>query len=566
MCDLTTAVNLALNRPAQQSSTLSSYTADLAVNGGTGDFTHTISSDDDKWWMVNLQAKYSVGRIILYNRNGLPYYYRSAKQSLLISIHPSPEDPSLSSNQWTRIDYRDAAFNATYMYIKETDQPLEVQHLAVYSQLKGSPLSLAEVEVYAAVNLALNRPAQQSSTLNSYTADLAVNGGAGDFTHTLSSDEDKWWIVNLQTKYSVGRIILYNRNEAQYYNRSAKQSLLISTHPSPEDPSLSSNQWTRIDYRDASFNATYIKKIDQPLEVQHLAVYSQLKGSPLSLAEVEVYEPRGRGGRSKASLDLEQLKPRAGYTKTELVEELKVRPSLFFKHCTEKHFLISADKTNKKRRTGIVRTALHLSAKIMEKVKQTMQQKGRCSAEYNYAMNKMTGQSSNAGNAGRAVDGDLSSLSTTETEAGPWWRVDLGQMIVFKEVVVYVKNGNCGSQLCANRLHDVYFLTNKRPTSDAPNGGGTNGWSICSSSLSALGNEYTRRCDSDTINPLARYFSIYSSANTRIELREVEVYGHELPQLNNDLDIIAETVTSSSITLLFLQWNQTMTGGWPPTK
>ncbi|XP_067942992.1 receptor-type tyrosine-protein phosphatase T-like [Watersipora subatra] len=257
--------------------------------------------------------------------------------------------------------------------------------------------------------------------------------------------------------------------------RSADQYLLISTNQSPGDPSLSSIQWTQIDYRAAAFTATYNKKFDTPLELQHLAVYSQLKNSSLTLAEVEVYE-------------------------------------------------------------------------------------------YNYAMSKVTDQSSNVNNAGRAFDGDLNSRSGTMKKAGPWWRVDLGQNIIFKEVLVYVRNGTCSGEQCDNLLREVYFLTNKRHPSGAPSTEGANGWSICSNSRFALGAKYTIICDTGIINPLTRLFSIYSSATTRIELREAEVYGHELPQLNSDIDTKIDNLTSSSFTVSILQWNQTMPGGLPPTN
>ena len=64
--------NLALNKPATQSTNYSNdYLADKAVNGITGDKTdcsHTAGGDKSKWWKVDLQAKYSIGRILLYNR------------------------------------------------------------------------------------------------------------------------------------------------------------------------------------------------------------------------------------------------------------------------------------------------------------------------------------------------------------------------------------------------------------------------------------------------------------------------------------------------------------------
>ncbi len=62
--------NVALGRPTSQSSTLSTYASDLAVNGNTGDFTHTQAGlNTPSTWEVNLTNLYAIERIILYNRS-----------------------------------------------------------------------------------------------------------------------------------------------------------------------------------------------------------------------------------------------------------------------------------------------------------------------------------------------------------------------------------------------------------------------------------------------------------------------------------------------------------------
>ena len=75
-------MNVALNKPASQSSTYSaSYPASKAVNGitdGSSDFSHTNASNRVKWWKVDLQAKYTIGRIKLYNRPNFRKYIRPA--------------------------------------------------------------------------------------------------------------------------------------------------------------------------------------------------------------------------------------------------------------------------------------------------------------------------------------------------------------------------------------------------------------------------------------------------------------------------------------------------------
>ena len=68
-------VNLARDKPAEQSSTLGpAYSASRAVNGvtqGSLEFSHTNSEDVIKWWKVDLKNKYTIGEIKLYNREVL---------------------------------------------------------------------------------------------------------------------------------------------------------------------------------------------------------------------------------------------------------------------------------------------------------------------------------------------------------------------------------------------------------------------------------------------------------------------------------------------------------------
>ena len=66
------------------------------------------------------------------------------------------------------------------------------------------------------MNLALNKPARDSHSADEslYPASKAVNGkygDANDFSLTDVTSDIKWWTVNLQSKYSIGRITVCNR-------------------------------------------------------------------------------------------------------------------------------------------------------------------------------------------------------------------------------------------------------------------------------------------------------------------------------------------------------------------
>ena len=66
--------NVAEGKDATQSSTFSSATADLAVDGntdgvyGNGSVTHTSLSGTNAWWKVDLGSEYNIGQIKIWNR------------------------------------------------------------------------------------------------------------------------------------------------------------------------------------------------------------------------------------------------------------------------------------------------------------------------------------------------------------------------------------------------------------------------------------------------------------------------------------------------------------------
>ena len=62
------------------------------------------------------------------------------------------------------------------------------------------------------VNIALNKPATQSSTwtsrITNYTADRAVDGDQNSFSVTADDQHPSWWKVDLQNVYNIEKIIL----------------------------------------------------------------------------------------------------------------------------------------------------------------------------------------------------------------------------------------------------------------------------------------------------------------------------------------------------------------------
>ncbi len=63
-------VNLARDGTASQSSQLSGFAASLAIDGDYGNFTHTLNSDNNATWEVDLGGTFPIASIVLHNRGG----------------------------------------------------------------------------------------------------------------------------------------------------------------------------------------------------------------------------------------------------------------------------------------------------------------------------------------------------------------------------------------------------------------------------------------------------------------------------------------------------------------
>lgn len=78
----------------------------------------------------------------------------------------------------------------------------------------------ADVYVFChVVNLALNRPASQSSTYGQETANRATNGNIDDWSSTNGGSLAKWWMVELDREYTIDRVEITRRSIASKSSR-----------------------------------------------------------------------------------------------------------------------------------------------------------------------------------------------------------------------------------------------------------------------------------------------------------------------------------------------------------
>jgi len=222
--------NLALGKPAIQSSTSWAGEAKRAVDGSTdGDFHHNsvshTSSQPQEWWQVDLGDVFSLQQIRIWNRTDC-CGERLSNFYVLVSDDPFPStnlQETLDQPEVGRYYFKGTVARNTDIEIARTGRHVRVQ-------LAGTDyLALAEVEVIgseavvalkstAGVNLAKGKTATQSSTMFGGEARRAVDGKTeGNFhlnfvSHT-SSQFQAWWQVDLGAVSSIQRIRIWNRTD-----------------------------------------------------------------------------------------------------------------------------------------------------------------------------------------------------------------------------------------------------------------------------------------------------------------------------------------------------------------
>ncbi len=216
--------DLAQGKAATQSSTFpGSRSAGVAVDGNTdGNFNDgsvtATNLDSNAWWQVDLGASASITSIVVWNRTDCcasrlnDYWVFVSDTPFLAADTPA----TLQNRAGTFASHQTSAPNPSAAI------PAVTHGRYVRVQL-SSPnyLSLAEVQVFYAADLAQGMTATQSSTLGGFSsagAASAVDGNTdgaffdGSVTAT-NLDPNSWWQVDLGVSASIGSIVVWNRTD-----------------------------------------------------------------------------------------------------------------------------------------------------------------------------------------------------------------------------------------------------------------------------------------------------------------------------------------------------------------
>ena len=267
--------NVALGKRVTQSSTAFGGDASRAVDGKTdGDFGHqsvTHTNFQSKpWWQVDLDKEETIRQINIFNRTDTAQERLSNFHVILLdSFGNEIERQRISAltNKFAQIsiDYKKARF--------------------VRIELEGhNALSLAEVQVLRAENIAWKKQASQSSTAYGGDANRALDGNTNNtysqnsITHT-NFEKQAWWQVDLGRSEQVGFVRLFNRGDGELAKRLSNFDVILYNEKGQEVSKQFIKQLTS-NQLDVQFNGQLGRYIRIQLRHEHQA---------LSLAEVEVF-------------------------------------------------------------------------------------------------------------------------------------------------------------------------------------------------------------------------------------------------------------------------------------
>lgn len=259
------SINLALGKPASQSSTYSP--ASLAVDGNRdgnydhGSVAHT-NNDGDSWWQVDLQEVQSVGEVVISNRT----------DCCSERLHDFTVEVSTDGVTWEGFPFAGVAGARAHVLIDRPARWVKIINPGV--------LNIAEVEVLRTRSLAHGKPTSQSSTTWGGDPARAVDGNTdGNYnrqsvTHTEDGLQE-WWQVDLESIQAIGMVVLFNRTDC-CDERLHDFKLRVSNDE---------QNWFDIPFLGVAGPEVVI-----PVNREGRFVRVENGAGPLSLAEVQIYE------------------------------------------------------------------------------------------------------------------------------------------------------------------------------------------------------------------------------------------------------------------------------------
>uniref|UniRef100_A0A669DJA9 Fucolectin tachylectin-4 pentraxin-1 domain-containing protein n=1 Tax=Oreochromis niloticus TaxID=8128 RepID=A0A669DJA9_ORENI len=289
--------NLAQKKTAVQSSTSSSVSiAGKAVDGNRdasfqrGSCTLT-NAESNPWWRVDLVNVYTIGTVMITNRDEFENRLDGAE----IWIGNSTTISDSKSIRCAVVSHIPRG-QASYFPCNS----VKGRYVTVFLPGSAKVLSLCEVEVYYGYplpNVALKGEPTQSSTLSFATASKAIDGRRNSFysdgfcSHTAKDETNPWWRVDLQRSFTITAVKVTNRGDCCAERLDGAE---IRIGNSLENNGNNNPRCASISHINAG--KTYTFQCDGgSMEGRFVNVFLPGQKKTLTLCEVEVYAaPAGR--------------------------------------------------------------------------------------------------------------------------------------------------------------------------------------------------------------------------------------------------------------------------------
>ena len=185
--------NLALNKPSTSSTPLNAPNRPAESRGNDGDLSSAwFTNGENQWWAVDLGKAKKIDKVIIKWEGAFASGY---------SIQVSLDNVTFTTVFTTTTG---AGGNVTHSF-----DPVDARYVKLLLTTKGTPWEMTfwEFEVYASVNLALNKASTSSTPLNAPNRPADSRGNDGDLSSAwFASGENQWWMVDLGSVTKVSKV------------------------------------------------------------------------------------------------------------------------------------------------------------------------------------------------------------------------------------------------------------------------------------------------------------------------------------------------------------------------
>ncbi|KAK2913234.1 hypothetical protein Q8A67_001633 [Cirrhinus molitorella] len=404
--------NVALWRSVSMSSQYMDWRSRYVVDGLYDSCSHT-NSETDPWWSVDLLNEYQVEKVAITNRDDIFNYLRINGAVVRVGNFPNNIYSNPICATITTIPP-----GATDTYSCE----MVGRYVIVHIPGDEKTLTLCEVEVYGQLigNLASNGTVTQSSTSGDWFAEKAIDGNRGlqrlriGCSSTLT-ETNPWWRLDLSHVYRISRVVITNRNDCCVEQMNGAE---IRIGNSLENNGNDNPLCAVIPAIPGGDSYSYSCG---GMDGRYLNLFIPGSKKTITLCEVEVF---GEGPILKRSTVKIKLNFRHDLTNPTMRENI-----------LEKLGSALADRGF----TNVTLSWYQTPQQVIQKVD---------APKKNIAINGKAVQSSTLRyEANKAIDnGDLY-CTHTETETNPWWRLDLLDIQIIKEVIVTNRIDCCFEQI-----------------------------------------------------------------------------------------------------------------------